>query len=69
MAGLGESAVDAEGLDSRAILDELTKATASGTPDDQIYARAMTMHIECQRGFKEALERCLPGLVMSTAVE
>jgi polysaccharide pyruvyl transferase WcaK-like protein len=69
MVGLGEHAVDAEGLDSRAILDQVTKKIAAGAADGQIYARAMTMHIECQRGFEEALERCLPGLVVSTDVE
>ena len=69
MAGLGEYAVDAEGLDSGAILDQLTKAIAAGDANGQIYARAMAMHGECRRGFDEALEQCLPGLTMRTGVE
>jgi polysaccharide pyruvyl transferase WcaK-like protein len=69
MAGLGEYAVDAEGLDSGVILDQLTKAIAAGDANGQIYARAMAMHVECRRGFDQALEHCLPGLTMSTGVE
>jgi hypothetical protein len=51
------------------ILDQLTKAIAAGDANGQIYARAMAMHVECRRGFDQALEHCLPGLTMSTGVE
>ena len=68
MAGLGEFAVEAEGIDPTAILDQLTEAMA-GNVNGQINARAMAMHVDCRRGLDEALERSLPGLTLSTSVE
>ena len=67
MAGLGQYAVDAQGLDARVVLDRLLNAIEVGGTVPDIYARAKAMHVECGRGFDEALARCLPGLSVGFA--
>jgi polysaccharide pyruvyl transferase WcaK-like protein len=69
MAGLGEYAIDATDLDPGVILDYLSKASTAAETGGRLSARAMAMHVDCQRGFDEALERCLPGLVIPGSVQ
>lgn len=64
MAGLGEYAIEAEGLTTGAVLDQVTNTAATAGASARTYARAMAMRTECISGFDEALERCLPGLVV-----
>ena len=63
MAGLPEYAFDAADLHDASILDRLTNITGAGGAPEHLHARALEMREECDRGFSEALERCLPGLM------
>jgi len=63
MAGLPEYAFDAAGLHDASILDRLTNVTGAGGAREYLHARALEMREECDRGFSDALERCLPGLM------
>jgi len=66
MAGLGQYAVEADGLSATVLLDQLGQAMAMGGASERIRARAMEMHVECRKGFDDALDRCLPGFAMRT---
>jgi polysaccharide pyruvyl transferase WcaK-like protein len=68
MAGLGEYAVDAEGVNAGALLDQVTRAIAAGDGNGHIHARAMALHAECSRGFDAALEKSLPGWIVASRV-
>ena len=60
MAGLTDYAVEPDDVSDGAILDRLT-APLPGGAFEQIVARSRALRAECNEGFSEAIDRCLPG--------
>ena len=63
MAGLTDNALEAEGLSADALLEKVSSVLASG-PSLPIRARALALREECLRGFDEALDQGLRGVVV-----
>jgi polysaccharide pyruvyl transferase WcaK-like protein len=61
LAGLGEFAIDAEGLTGARLLSLIARAAARGPDLADLAARADALHEACNRGFDQAIERCLLG--------